>query len=57
MATFDAMRADGNVAPDVAAYNAAVDVLSRAGEMAAAEGLAEAAARLAQKQGERCLPQ
>jgi hypothetical protein len=51
MATFEAMCKDGNVVPDVPAYNAAVAVLCRGGEMAAAERMAEAAARLAKKQG------
>lgn len=52
MATFEALCKDSNVALDVPAYNAAVDVLARAGEMDAAERLAEAAERLAKKQGE-----
>ena len=51
MAVFEALRQDPNVVLDVPAYNASVAALARGGEMAAAERLAEAAARLAKKQG------
>ncbi len=51
MAVFDALRRDGNASLDVPACNAAVDVLSRGGEMEAAERMASAAARMAEKQG------
>lgn len=52
LSVFEDLCSDANVALDVAAYNAAVHMLCRAGEMRAAERMAEKAAGMAQAKGE-----